>query len=129
MSISESQNNITIKWKQPEETGGKNIIGYRIYRSKSNEQKIHIATVMNKKRFVDKNVTKYQTYHYSVSAYNVVGESELSEEATGESSFQGKVGDNRGFFYKPDWFLIPLLTIIAMLIIAKLFVIKPVIKA
>ncbi|MFW6083343.1 MAG: NosD domain-containing protein [Thermoplasmatota archaeon] len=129
LSISESQNNITIKWKQPEETGGKKIIGYRIYRSKSNEQKIHIATVMNKKRFVDKNVTKYQTYHYSVSAYNVVGESELSEEATGESSFQGKVGDNRGFFYKLDWFLIPLLTIIAMLIIAKLFVIKPVIKA
>lgn len=129
LSIQEGNNNLTINWSPPEETGGRKIIGYKIYRSESGVGTKHIATVMNKEIYVDKNVTNYQLYNYRVSAYNVVGESELSEAISGKASFQGDVGGNKGDFYQSNWFIIPLFTILAMLIIAKLFVIRPLIKA
>ncbi len=128
ISMVEGDNQITIEWDPPEDTGGKMILGYNVYRSTSNGRGKLIATLTDNEIYIDKNLTNYNTYYYRVSAFNEIGEGELSKEVDGEPSFQGEVGGPKGNFYESNWFMIPLLVIIIILVVAKIFVIDPLIQ-
>lgn len=121
--------NITISWNTPENNGGKKILGYKIFRSKIGDNNKLIATVTGKESYVDKNISLYQTYNYRVSAFNEVGEGELSNEVSGKIEFEGSMGGEKGDFLDSNWFLLPILVVVIMLFIARIFVVQPIIKA
>jgi len=67
---------ITIDWNPPEDQGGMNVTGYRIYRGTDPDNMTLIAAVdANTTSFEDTNVTNGQKYYYEVVATNEMGES------------------------------------------------------
>lgn len=129
VKISEGDRNITIDWSPPENDGGKKVLGYKIYRSESNSDEKLIVTVTGKATYVDSNISFYKTYNYRISAFNEVGEGKLSDEVSGRIVYEGSIRGDEGGFLESNWFLYPILIIVMMLIIARIFVIKPIIKA
>ncbi|MFW6176718.1 MAG: NosD domain-containing protein, partial [Thermoplasmatota archaeon] len=125
----ENQNSTEIYWSPPENTGSKDIIGYKIYRSTSDGTEHHIATVTDQEEYIDQNITIYRTYNYRISAFNEVGEGESSEKISVKPTFDGSLSENKKRYYLSNWIYIPIITIISLLVIAKLFVITPVIEA
>ncbi|RLF69769.1 MAG: hypothetical protein DRN55_09305, partial [Thermoplasmata archaeon] len=74
---------INLTWEVPSGDGGSPIIGYRIYRGTSSGNEVLLTTVGNETTYYnDTGVTNGQRYYYKVSAVNVVGEGELSEEVS-----------------------------------------------
>lgn len=75
-----SDSNVTLTWNPPMDDGNATVTEYRIYRGTSPDSLELIASVNGSvTEYVDPNVTKGETYYYSVSAVNSIGESNLSE--------------------------------------------------
>ncbi len=75
-----SDSNVTLTWNPPMDDGNATVTEYRIYRGTSPDSLELIASVNGSvTRYIDTNVTKGETYYYSVSAVNSIGESNLSD--------------------------------------------------
>ena len=75
-----SDSKVTLSWNPPLDDGNATITEYRIYRGTSPNSLELIASVNGSvMEYLDVNVTKGETYYYSVSALNPIGESNLSE--------------------------------------------------
>jgi len=73
---------VVLTWEAPADDGGSSITGYRIYRGISSVDETLLTMVGNVLTYNDTGVTNGQRYYYRVSAVNVVGEGELSEEVS-----------------------------------------------
>ncbi len=72
---------VFLKWRAPEDDGGADITAYRIYRGTTKLPMKLIAVVDPATRnFTDDNLTGKDTFFYSVSAVNPLGEGAHSEE-------------------------------------------------
>jgi len=72
---------VFLKWRVPEDDGGAEITAYRIYRGTTKLPLKLIAVVDNGTRnFTDEDLTGKDTFFYSVSAVNPLGEGAHSEE-------------------------------------------------
>jgi hypothetical protein len=72
---------IEIQWLPPEDMGTGHLLGYRIYRMAedgSTSPSFIIIAATENPYFIDSAVVEEVMYHYMVSAYNSVGEGELS---------------------------------------------------
>ncbi len=79
---------VTLTWATPSSNGGLAIAGYKIYRSISPGLETFVANITNGNQFsyVDLSVTPGTTYYYKVTAFNALGESSLSNEASATPS-------------------------------------------
>jgi len=74
-------NSVYISWQPPSFTGWLDIISYKIYRGNDPNNQSLIAEVSgNITHYIDYNVTPQITYYYSVSAVNLIGESNKSND-------------------------------------------------
>jgi fibronectin type 3 domain-containing protein len=75
---------VILNWTTPSSNGGLSILGYKIYRSTSSGTETLIATVNDGTQlsYVDTQVTPGTTYFYKVAAFNSLGTSKLSNEAS-----------------------------------------------
>lgn len=69
--------NVTLTWTAPTDNGGSDIIGYKIFRGNETDLRL-IAIIDPLKRFVDRGLDDNITYHYQISAFNIVGDGESS---------------------------------------------------
>ena len=77
---------VNISWEKPNRDGGDPIIGYRIYRT-SNSSKPHILyKTVYEKRINDADVVNGGVYRYMISAFNINGEGNMTEELIGMPS-------------------------------------------
>ena len=75
---------IDIEWRPPQEDGGRSVIGYRIYRGSTEENLLVYQTVDHfETKFQDTGLKNGHTYHYAVLAFHEIGESPLSNIASG----------------------------------------------
>ncbi len=75
-----SDSNVTLTWNPPPDDGNATITEYRIYRGTSPDSLELIASVNGSvTEYIDSYVSKGETYYYSVSAVNPIGESNLSD--------------------------------------------------
>ena len=86
-SVTAGDETVTLAWSEPEEDGGSDITGYRIYRGIM-EDGLSIVEDVTDMHYTDTGLQNSQTYYYAVSAFNAEGEGEKTEilEATPESS-------------------------------------------
>lgn len=75
------EDDITLSWDAPADGGGLPIIGYRIYRGVASGVLNLYKETGPVEEFVDVNISIGINYYYSVSAVNVFGESQRSNEA------------------------------------------------
>ena len=74
-----SDSKVNLKWNPSSNDGNATITEYRIYRGTSPDSLELIASVNGSATgYIDSNVSKGETYYYSVSAVNPIGESNLS---------------------------------------------------
>ena len=74
---------ITLKWSPPEYNGGYSLIGYKIYRWIAQNNRTLITFLSQEiDSYTDISVIENVTYHYYVTAINLVGESPPSDEVT-----------------------------------------------
>jgi hypothetical protein len=73
---------VSVSWTTPASNGGAAINGYKIYRGTSGKAETLLTAVGNVNIYTDNNVTNGQTYYYYVTAQNVAGESQPSNEAS-----------------------------------------------
>lgn len=85
--ISSSQ--INLSWTAPVNTSGSPITNYKVYKSTSSGTETLFATIGNVTSYNDGTVTNGQTYFYTVTAVNSVGESQKSNEASATPSEAG----------------------------------------
>jgi parallel beta-helix repeat protein len=72
--------NVNLSWNIPLTDGGTPVTGYKVYRNEIPgvpEFKADVGTAL---KYKDKNLNPGTTYYYSVSAFNAIGESKISEE-------------------------------------------------
>jgi ABC-type nitrate/sulfonate/bicarbonate transport system substrate-binding protein len=77
-----SNGQITLRWLEPENAGGTSITNYTIYRGTSSGGESILTTIGANLSFVDSSVIQGSTYYYKISAINLVGESEQSNETS-----------------------------------------------
>ena len=73
---------IVLTWSAPSSSGGRTIIGYRIYRSTVSGSEVFIVSVGSVRTYRDTSTTRGVRYYYVVTAVNALGESPRSNEAT-----------------------------------------------
>jgi len=73
---------VVLTWEAPEDDGGSQIVGYKIYCGMRSGGETYLTTIGNLTTYRDTGVTNGRTYYYRVSAVNEVGEGELSEEVS-----------------------------------------------
>ncbi len=76
--------NITLRWLEPENSGGTSITNYTIYRGTSSGDESILVTIGPNLSFVDSAVIRGPTYYYKVSAVNLVGEGAQSNETSAQ---------------------------------------------
>ncbi len=65
---------INLSWQPPEDDGGEEVIGYRVYRGLSQNTLTHIASTGAHERYYnDTGVTNGVDYLYKIKAFNIVG--------------------------------------------------------
>ncbi|MBU0497299.1 MAG: fibronectin type III domain-containing protein [Candidatus Thermoplasmatota archaeon] len=69
---------VTLAWSEPEDDGGSDITGYRIYRGIM-EDGLGIVEDVTDMTYTDTGLQNGQTYYYAVSALNAEGESEKTQ--------------------------------------------------
>lgn len=72
---------VTVTWAAPVSDGGSPITNYSIYRSTTSGAETFLTETGNVLSYVDSPLTNGQTYYYTVSAKNSVGEGPQSGEA------------------------------------------------
>ncbi len=70
---------VTLTWSEPENDGGKPVVGYYVYRGTSPKSLDFLVELADLHRYVDKNVDNGVEYHYVVSAANEPGEGARTE--------------------------------------------------
>ncbi|MCK5252376.1 MAG: fibronectin type III domain-containing protein, partial [Thermoplasmata archaeon] len=75
---------VGLQWGEPEVTWNLSIRGYRVYRGTTEDNLELLVTLPGFSSYTDTSVTNGQTYYYAVTAFNVHGESNLTDviEAT-----------------------------------------------
>ena len=75
---------VSLSWNVPSNDGGAAITGYNVYRgtTSNGEDSTPIATGVTSTSYTDTGLTNGQTYFYTVTAVNSVGESGQSNEAS-----------------------------------------------
>ncbi|MDE1768930.1 MAG: fibronectin type III domain-containing protein [Thaumarchaeota archaeon] len=75
---------ISLSWNQPSSNGGSTITGYNVYRGTTpgGEGATPIVTGLTTTSYTDSGLTNGQTYYYTVTAVNTVGQSSASNEAS-----------------------------------------------
>jgi fibronectin type 3 domain-containing protein len=74
---------VFFKWRAPEDDGGAEITAYKVYRGTTKLPMKLISVVdADMRNFTDDNLSGKDTFFYSVSAVNALGEGEHSEEAS-----------------------------------------------
>ncbi len=68
---------VTLSWEAPEDDGGSPIEGYFLYRGMS-EASVLMFTQVEEATYTDTGLMNGETYYYKVSAFNSVGEGDLS---------------------------------------------------
>jgi fibronectin type 3 domain-containing protein len=71
-----------LNWSKPFSSGGSHITNYRIYRSTISGEEEFLAETDNSTSYNDTTVTTGITYYYKISAKNLGGEGDLSEEVS-----------------------------------------------
>ena len=71
---------VVLTWNPPAFDGGSPILGYTVYRSNSSGTEVLLAEVGNVTSYEDHAIARGQTYYYTVSAENVMGEGPRSDE-------------------------------------------------
>lgn len=72
---------VQLTWSPPASNGGSPITAYNIYRGNAPGSETLLTTVGNVTSFKDTSTTRGQTYYYTVTAVNAVGEGPASNEA------------------------------------------------
>ncbi|MEK6946267.1 MAG: fibronectin type III domain-containing protein [Nanoarchaeota archaeon] len=71
---------VSLSWNAPSNNGGSSITSYKVYKgTTSNGESYFAASALTS--YIDNSVTNGQRYYYQVSAVNLVGESNKSNEA------------------------------------------------
>ncbi len=101
-------NGISLTWQAPVNVSGSAIISYTVYRD-SGAGWVRLAGVSGS-TYVDKAVTSGVTYHYEITAQNLMGPGDLSEQASA----------NYGASSVQDWALLALALLVmgALLLLA-----------
>ena len=73
---------IRLTWQAPASNGGTAITNYKVYRGATSGSETYLATVGNVLTYTDSGLGNGATYHYVVTAVNLVGEGPSSNEAT-----------------------------------------------
>jgi len=81
LSAAVSGQSIRITWQPPSSDGGSRVLAYEVYRGASSGGESFLAEMGNVTSFLDANVTAGAKYYYRVSAKNILGEGNLSNEA------------------------------------------------
>ncbi len=68
-----------LRWDSPEYDGGFGIVGYRVYRGLEEEGQFDVVASVDQVSWSDSNITCDTEYHYYITTYNGVYESEPSE--------------------------------------------------
>ncbi len=76
-------NQVILSWSVPISNGNSPITNYGVYRGSTTGGESHLTTVGNLLSYTDTGLANGQSYYYQVSAINTVGESGLSNEASG----------------------------------------------
>ena len=71
---------VTLTWQVPASNGGSVVIGFKVYRGTTSGTGSLLATLGNVLTYVDSTVTNGQTYFYTITAVNGIGESLKSIE-------------------------------------------------
>ena len=77
-----SNSQVILSWSAPSSNGGSPITNYKIFKSTSSGTETLFATTENMTLYNDTSVTNGQTYFYTVTAVNSVGESPQSNETS-----------------------------------------------
>lgn len=78
--INSGKSFINITWTAPDSNGSAPITGYTIYRGNASGNESFWEAIGNVLYYEDKNVTNGETYYYTVTATNSLGEGSVSEE-------------------------------------------------
>src|SRR6185437_3225193 len=73
---------VALSWSIPQNNGGSSITNYDVYRGTSSGSETLLAQAGNDTSYTDGTVTNGQTYFYTVTAVNYVGESAPSNEVS-----------------------------------------------
>jgi predicted phage tail protein len=73
---------VNLSWSAPSNNGGSPVTSYNVYRGTSSDTETLLTQVGNVTSYNDDTVTNGQTYFYTVTAVNSVGESAQSNEAS-----------------------------------------------
>ena len=73
---------VVLNWAPPLDSGGREIINYKIYRGTSSSAETYLTSVPNVLAYTDNDRTNGVTYFYKISAVNAVAEGGWSGEAS-----------------------------------------------
>jgi fibronectin type 3 domain-containing protein len=82
ITISRGVTHCRLDWYEPFSSGSSPITNYRIYKSAVSGEDVFLVEIGNTTTYNDTDVTIGNTYYYKISARNIGGEGELSEEVT-----------------------------------------------
>ncbi len=82
LQLTPDDREILLVWEPPSSDGGTTITNYIIYRGENSGDLTHLITVGDVHEYIDGDVVNGITYYYRVSAVNLVGEGDLSDEVS-----------------------------------------------
>lgn len=80
LQATEEDQRVILTWSPPAWGGGSPIAKYRVYRGNASAELTFIVEIENVFAYADVGVTNWQTYYYSLSAMNGIGEGIWSSE-------------------------------------------------
>ncbi|MEF8879294.1 MAG: fibronectin type III domain-containing protein [Candidatus Thermoplasmatota archaeon] len=106
---------VNLSWDSPDNVGSSSIIKYSIYRSTSQGDEIWFKNVTNNS-YVDNDVIKGNSYFYQITAVNLAGESNKSEEVNAELTSLDVNGEDKD---TPGFELMLVITAVAVIFYLK----------